>query len=752
MGLSREEVEKNKNKAKLDDLGDEFQTSGTGTPKSTDQFDTAAQTPVDQMASTQAVDWREEVADADPVPEPPAEEYFPSIDRKTSKKDKKKKKQKTSSLWVEPENPDLAESQESATKTLEPESSQVQAKDESRGLEEWPPAEPADRMDVDTEIDPTAREEANRTHQCGLYPSRSPEPHQTTGLNESKPGKKIESQDESMRDDMSYAISTEKSLAAQTETARDIEHGDFGQTETTSVITDNPTSPPLTKSRSTKKERRVFEFNGTETIDAPSLQTEGKSISRDSATNPIDDHMAEFAGQSIGPSKSLEREVHDDHENLSDVSASTRERRRRRRSPPVWAGEEPEDLPRNRSMTPPPEHDDLMDTALGVAAGLGFGAAGHEPTRGARPRSSSPARKQSTGWSFAKLGAGADLGNTESNRDSGVQFESPIIPTDGFSSTRDSGFIAEPSERLRGGTDRGLERSLRPPRPQSPTSSTEDVSKKRQSKSRKDEASVLETPRRRPSPIDSTSKERSSVLFNSSPAVPTPLKTNFGPVSPDPVSSPLRRSPSIHGHHHSREELKQKSRVSHDLDPDDTLASNLLDRSAKAEVHREAFSPGPEGAARSFAPNRMSLTTIREDAVASSRPTKDAHPFASPPLPLTPRPRGSSDNLTDTGLATAAVGAVGLAALALSKTSSRDSDPGHAKSLGRSKSRTSSLRNLRANEASPYDAINAAAGPSHTPVNDTDLEGYDSRNRDMSDVYVSTLLHPSISRRVFVRY
>lgn len=760
-GFSGKKSKKNKKKAKIDDLGDDFQTSTTGTPKSTDQFDTAAQTPSDQMASTQAIESRGEVADAGPVHEPPAEEYFPSIDKKTSKKDKKKKKQNMSSLWVEPDNPDLAESQESATMTLEPESSHVRSKDESRGLEEWPraaqreddqPAMPADRMDVDTEIGPTAREETSRTQQHGLYPSRSPEPHQIQGLDESEPLKKMESHDEPMRDDMSYIISTENSLTAQIETARDSEHGDFGQTETTTVVTDDPASPRLTKSRSTKKERRVFEFNGTETIDAPPLQTAGKSISRDSAANPIDDNMAKFAGQSIESTKRLEREVHDDPENLSDVSASTRERRRRRRSPPVWAGEEPEDLPRNRSMTPPPEHDDLMDTALGVAAGLGFGAAGHEATRGDRPRSSSPARKQSTGWSFAKLGAGADLGNTESNRDSGVQFESPIMPIDGFSSTRDSGFVADPSERPRGGTDRGLERSLRPPRPQSPTSSTEDVSKKRQSKSRKDDASVLETPRRRSSPVDSTSKERSSVLFNSSPAVPTPLKTNFGPVSPDPVSSPLRRSPSIHGHHHSREELKQKSRVSHDLDPEDTLASNLLDRSAKAEVHREAFSPGPEGAARSFAPNRMSLTTIREDAVAASRPAKDAHPFASPPLPLTPQPRGSRDNLTDTGLATAAVGAMGLAALAMSKTSSRDSDPGHAKSLGRSKSRTSSLRNLRANDASPYDAINAAAGPSHTPVNDTDLEGYGSRNRDMSDVYVSTLLHPSTLRRVSVRY
>lgn len=730
-GISGEKSKKSKKKTNLNDLGDDFQTPGTGTPRSTDHFDTAVQTPLDQPGMT-SFDMQDPVVVTDLVAEPSTEGHFPTIDRKTSKKDKRKKK--TSSPWVDAVSQDLAVSQGVAASHLEAKDFQGEPKVESHGLEDSSriaqhddgyPLILADRMDTNATDGPMIRDDEDKTHQQEPQLSRSPEPYQST-----------QHEDYGSSTQTDYVDPTENYLAVDTETMPDKDLGNLAQTEPMPITVEETTAPRRAKS---KKEKRIFEFNGTENINPPPVQTEAEHIYGDSAAIPTDDQVVDLADRSIEPSKSSDHQGHSDQENLSDVSASTRERRKRRRSPPLWAGEEPDDLPRNRSMTPPPEHDDLMDTALGVAAGLGFGAAGHEPTRSVRPRSNSPVRKQSTGWSFAKLGTGVDLGNADSNRDSGVQFESPVLPIDQFPSTRDSGFVAEPSERSRGGgTDPGLDMSLRPPRPQSPTSSTEDVSKKRRSKSRKDDISTLETPRRRPSPVDSTSKERSSVLFNSSPAVPTPLKTSTAPISPEPVSSPLRRSPSIHGHHHSREELKQKGRISHNYDSNDALASNLLDRSAKAEIHRDAFSPGPEGSAR-FGGNRMSLNTIREDAVDSSGSTRDQHPFSNPPLPLTPQARGSKDNLAaDAGLAAAAVGAVGLTALALSKTTSRDSESGHAKSLGRSKSRTSSLRNLRANAASPYDAINAAAGPSHIPVNETDLEGSGSRNRDMSDVYVST--------------
>ncbi|KAK5065388.1 hypothetical protein LTR84_001226 [Exophiala bonariae] len=715
----------------FDDLGDKMQTSGTGTPRSADQFDTAVQTPMDQIGVVPSIETQDAVVDPDSVPEPPTEDYFPAIDRKTSKKDKKKQK-KMPSAWVEADNQGFSEFQDGAAKDLAAENSASQPKNESQLIEdhsrvmqhEEVPRASLDMMDVDKREDPMFRDHGERIRQRKSHISRSPEPYQSI---------QHEKYESSTRPDQ--VDLTERSLAADAETISDNDPRHLVQTEPQSIIVDDTIAPRRTKSKNSKKDKRIFEFNGTENIDSPSLPNDEQLYAHPVAI-PRDGQMVSVADRSTEPNKTTDYQVHSDPENLSDVSASTRERRKRRRSPPVWAGEEPDDLPRNRAMTPPPEHDDLMDTALGVAAGLGFGVAGHESSRNPRPRSTSPARKQSTGWSFAKLGTVADLGNTDSNRDSGVQFESPVLPIDHFTSTRDSGFVAEPSERSRGGsTDRGLDVSLRPPRPQSPTSSTEDVSKKRHSKSRKDDMSTLETPRRRPSPVDSTSKERSSVLFNSSPAVPTPLKTNIAPISPEPVSSPLRRSPSIHGHHQSREELKQKSRVSpHDHDFNDALASNLIDRSAKAEVQRDAFSPGPEGSAR-FAAHRMSLNTIREDAVDSSGPTRDQHPFTSPPFPLTPQARGSKDHLAEAGLAAAAVGALGVRALALSKTNSRDSELGQAKSLGRSKSRTSSLRNLRASAASPYDAINAAAGPSHISVNDTELEGPGSRTRDMSDVY-----------------
>lgn len=751
-GFSGKKSKKNKKRTKLEDFGEDLQTSETGTPRSTDQFDTAVQTPSDQPSITRPIDFQEGLPDASEPPAPPSEDYFPTVDRKKSKKEKKR--QKTSLLWSEADKEHVIESQKNTTSIPEAEGAHVQPKIESKVPEDWPavaqhqesaPIELPNRMDIDERNEPIFLDEADRTQHQEHHLSRSPDPSHRSQLEESETSTLMKSQTKPSRDGVGGAVSLEESIFAQQQEAAPVnQHEHDGPSERTPVM-DETASPRRTKSKKSKKENRIFEFNGTEMVDSQPLKPEDEAVPRHSAGSPID-NLGHGTDPSAVQSKGQDEHVYEDPENLSDVSASTRERRKRRRSPPTWAGEEPEDLPRNRSLTPPPEHDALMDTALVVAAGLGFGAAEHELTRSARPRSSSPTRKQSTGWSFAKLGPGAvDLGHVDSNRDSGVQFESPTLPVNQFSSTRDSGFISESSERPRDGTDRGLLMSLRPPRPQSPTSSTEDVSKQRQSKSSKDETPALETPRRRPSPVDSTSKERSSVLFNSSPAVPTPLKTKIDTVSPEPVSSPLRRSPSIHGHHHSREELKQKARVSHDLEPKDMLASNLIDRSAKAEVHREAFSPGPDVADRAFLPNRMSLNTIREDPVDSSMTTGDQHPFASPPVTLSPQPRASRDNLKDVGLA-AAVGAAGLTALALSKSSSRDSDPPHAKSLGRSKSRTSSLRNLRANTASPYDAINAAAGPSHIPVNDTGIADTGSCNRDMSDIYVST--QQKHSRRV----
>ncbi|OAP56582.1 hypothetical protein AYL99_08694 [Fonsecaea erecta] len=399
-------------------------------------------------------------------------------------------------------------------------------------------------------------------------------------------------------------------------------------------------------------------------------------------------------------------------EELSDVSTTTRERRKRRRSPPAWAREEPEDLPRDRALTPPPEHDDIMDTALGVAAGLGFGSSETESTREPARKVPSPARQASAGWSFAKLDPVTKLADAETNRDSGVQFESPTLSSELFVYHRDSGYVQSPTVQhgeFSTTKDSNTDINLRPPRPQSPTSSTEDVSKAMTSKQHVHHPASLETPRRKPSPVESTSKDRSSVLFHSSPAMPSPLKTDIRSRSPQAMSSPLRRSPSIHGHHHSREELRQqKAKISPHHEDSDQLASNLIDRAAAAPVNRSAFdSHSHTNTNRPYSPGKTTLNAINEDTHA---PTSQPHPFSDPPASLTPRHSAENDNLAAAGL----VAGAGAAA---------------------SKSRTSSLRNLRSASISPYDPANFASGSSQGPINAQITGKTAAREREMAEVY-----------------
>lgn len=359
----------------------------------------------------------------------------------------------------------------------------------------------------------------------------------------------------------------------------------------------------------------------------------------------------------------------------SNVSESTRERRRRRGSPRAWNGEELPDLPRDRAMTPPPEHNDIMDTALGVAATLGFGANDDKPAE--RTRSS----KEESSWSFANVRPSRD-NLQEVNRDSGVQFESPVVGT-GEHSTRDSGYEH--------GWDHQPQRdSLRPMRPQSPTSSTEDVSRKRTLPAN------YETPaRQHPDPVESTSKDRSSVIFQSSPAAPTP-KTPRVDTSVSNLDTPsdLRRSPSIHGHHKSRDELRQ-SADDRQRSAGSPLSSSLIDRASTSGIDRTVFSP-----------------------------PSSSHPLSPPRSPLQAIPEhGDTDSLTKAA-AVAGIGAAGvLGAAALSR------DPG--KSLGRSKSRTSSLRNLRGSTSSPFDD-NSVAGPSRS-VDERSAGKAAAPERDMAD-------------------
>ena len=180
-------------------------------------------------------------------------------------------------------------------------------------------------------------------------------------------------------------------------------------------------------------------------------------------------------------------------------------------------------------------------------------------------------------WSFANIDR--DVSQEQGNRDSGVQFsDSPTIQQ-GHShpATRDSGYM--PSPLLKSTHDASVHEEPealpvhRPPRPLSPTSSSEDLRQEagrisgrspQQENSRglEDATSVLsgagdgwylpETPSgRRPSPVDSTTKDRSSRLFDSSPSVRTEQYDDMPRLDTTHLQGPttdIHRSPSVHGH------------------------------------------------------------------------------------------------------------------------------------------------------------------------------------------------------------
>jgi len=420
----------------------------------------------------------------------------------------------------------------------------------------------------------------------------------------------------------------------------------------------------------------------------------------------------------------------EDSDTSSNVSASTRERRKRRRSPPVWAGEEPADLPRERALTPPPDHDDIMDTALGVAAGLGFGASQHEDTV-VQPRQSSaspnPDRRETSSWSFANLGPASHLVKTDVNRDSGIQVaDSPAMATALAPGNRDSGFVPSPATRDSWAQEqaRNVEGILlRPPRPQSPTSSTEDVTavRPRAVSPPAADTSALQSPlKRSPSPVEPTSKDRSSALFNSSPMGPTSRPMHLD-LPRSPTTTPeLRRTPSIHGHHRSRQELRALAQGASEAGPSDQLASNLIDRAASSAVDRATFDAAAYHPVEPLtSPARMSLDTIHEHkGLAAAGSGVDLQGGASRDEPATPPP----------------------------------------KSLGRSKSRTSSMRSLRGAAVLPLDpAATFASSSSQRPVDATESGKAAVGDRDMADIYdgygaypgspVSPTRPPSVRKR-----
>ncbi|KAL2429106.1 Leashin [Exophiala dermatitidis] len=494
--------------------------------------------------------------------------------------------------------------------------------------------------------------------------------------------------------------------------------------ETPVVSMDSSDSPrgkaARKKDKKAKKARRLFEFNG---INAPPYQPD--------STNPGDDKPDVQMSTSPNELSTGIKEPPPEADDMSDVSASTRERRKRRRSPPQWTGDEPEDLPSQRSTTPPRD-DDIMNMALGVAAGLGFSKTENEASKETLHKPPSPVQQGRPGWSFANLAPVSETARLDANRDSGVQFESPVMPVDPFAPIRGSGFIPSSADHGPSYADfiadmKTSGEPLRPPRPHSPTSSTEDVSKTPTDKGAFDNALNWETPRRKPSPVESTSKDRASALFDSSPALP-PSSTKSRSRTPERPSTPLRRSPSIHGRH-SREELRVKARTPQRSGNSDELASNLIDRANIIEVNPSTFQMPGHDLTSAVSPSRNSLNTIREEPAEAFSSSRGHHPFAHPPASFRPQTPPDEDEIVGSGLLAAGIAGASLPA------SSRDLDA--AKSLGGSKSRTSSVRNLHAasESVSPFDPVRATSRFSEPLVGDLGVENTASRERDMADVY-----------------
>ncbi|KIV90667.1 hypothetical protein PV10_05299 [Exophiala mesophila] len=568
-------------------------------------------------------------------------------------------------------------------------------------------ASPADRT-----INPQAVE-LRDSPPSSIPPSSKEKISQETPAPRSKKQKKSKKKQVKVAWDTAHELPSQETEDLINETGEHLGQGEgvLGEASSMNVSLDNPTIVTETDTMDeddvvvqrgnidseevNKKSRRIFEYNGTEDINLDDPELAGLSAMRDSS-------MMEVHGPDMPLSVPSSEERHlDSHghasaaDNSSDVSETTRERRKRRRSPKPLTGEEPEDLPGQRSLTPPPEHDDLMDTALGVAAGLGFGTSGGEASRTSRPRSSSPKRQKSSEWSFNRVGVADRLTQADNVRDSRVQFESPILAEEHFSSQRDSGFGGVVSQSQ--GDDRLAGNVLpRPLRPQSPTSSIEDTAESRSAGESKGGALYpIETPRRRPSPVDSTSKDRSSALFASSPAMPSPSNQS--------ISSPSPRVMRNTGREPEHEATTPRSSGSN------MLASNLIDRAAKVEVNPELIdqAPGPTG---------TSLNTIREDMAEPM----NAMGIGGPAL----------------------VGIMGLGAAAVSSRDGGDSisreNFSHAKSLGGTKSRTSSLRNLRGTTDLPHhqstDTV-AVPDPLKTSVNDHIGGTPHLSDRDMAEVY-----------------
>ena len=403
-----------------------------------------------------------------------------------------------------------------------------------------------------------------------------------------------------------------------------------------------------------------------------------------------------FRGDNETPQASEPRDLTETHRSASagdrpvspdSMPSTSRERRRRRRSPVQWDGEEPPDLPGSRGPTPPADHDAMIDTALSVAAGLGLTGGAPDATRSVDSDQTTkvlqpyvPAQtrtKDAPGWSFANLGALGPEYDQEHNRDSGVQFEDPsALPKSMNSGARDSGYVASPVTRNSWQAMADNAAHDRLARPPSPTSSAEDI---RDVGLPKDEHSrnIAETPvHRRPSPVDSTTKDRSSALFDSSPSIRNTPQHSSQRIDTEhlpPPTGELHRSPSIHGHHRSREDLRGPSLSGGGSQHDSQ--STRHHQQPVLSPSRSHFMDLP------FSPPRAHLDTIQEHATSESnrrqRDEVDSRPTEHGDSSLNRKQSGG--DLHSAAAVASLAGAGTLVAAALT----RDSQPSF-RSLGES--------------------------------------------------------------------
>ena len=265
------------------------------------------------------------------------------------------------------------------------------------------------------------------------------------------------------------------------------------------------------------------------------------------------------------------------------------------------------------------------------------------PTESINIEHPAPVGKEMEQLPGPRLGIGHKTGaESDRNRDSGIQVPEQILQPEGLSPAtfRDSGYIPSPITQPGWGEASNRTEAERPPRPLTPTSSSEDLAKEKQrlspstSNSQLPHTTLLESTRHReeaerigadvstreaeinrePSPVDSTTKDRSSALFNSPASHLFESFKDSGLEQPTHVSDYLQ-SPSLRPTaeiQHSTEYLAPTVATSLDSGPTEMGHHEDVPSS---EPYRSIFGPPSfqDPSERSSSPSRTALQTIPED-------------------------------------------------------------------------------------------------------------------------------------------